>query len=86
MKVEIEVEEYNDSNGLMLKWEKGFFVEVKNECDEIIISANKEGLYSFARHFLTLAQDTVKEGTHIHLDEYNSLEEESIDLIIQKIK
>ena len=38
-----------------------------------------------ANHLLTLAQDEIEEGAHIHLDEYNSLEEDSVELIIEKI-
>lgn len=51
---------------------------------EVLISANNEGLLSLANHLLTLAQKEVPIGSHIHLDEYNSLEEGSIDLIIEK--
>ncbi len=36
-------------------------------------------------HLLNLAQVDVPCGTHIHLDEYNALEDGSIDLIIEKI-
>lgn len=50
----------------------------------MIISANNEGLLSLARHLLTLVQNEVPIGTHIHLDEYNLLEEGSIDLIVEK--
>lgn len=85
MKIELEIEDYNKESGVQLKWEQGFIIEVKNKDKEIVIAGNKEGLISLARHLLTLAQDEVKEEMHIHLDEYNSLEENSIDLIIQKI-
>ena len=44
----------------------------------------KSGLISLARHLLTLAQDSVPKHSHIHLDEYNSLEEGSAELINQK--
>lgn len=51
----------------------------------VIISANREGLLSLANHLLNLAQAEVPCGTHIHLDEYNSLEDGSLDLIVEKI-
>lgn len=85
MKVELEIEDYNRQSGLQLKWEQGFTIEVKNEDNEMVIYSNKEGLISLARHLLMLAQDGVKEGTHIHLDKYNSLEEDSVDLVIQRL-
>ena len=46
--------------------------------------ANKAGLISLANHLLTLAQDEVEDGAHIHLDEHNSLEKDSVDFIIEK--
>ena len=84
MKQEIEITQYDAKKGIQFNWEKNFAIKVKNEGDEVIISANNEGLLSLARHLLTLAQNEVPVGTHIHLDEYNSLEEGSIDLIVEK--
>ena len=49
------------------------------------IKANNSGLLSLARHLITLAQNNVPDGSHFHLDEYNSLETGSSDLIISKI-
>ncbi|MBD5523586.1 MAG: hypothetical protein HDR04_04050 [Lachnospiraceae bacterium] len=86
MKVEIELEDYSKEEGLKLKWEKGFNIKVEREGDEVLISANKAGLISLANHLLTLSQDEVLEGTHIHLDKYNSLEEDSLDVIIEKAR
>jgi len=48
-----------------------------------IVSANKAGLISLAKN-LTLLADELS-GSHIHLDDYNSLEEGSSELIIEKI-
>ena len=86
MKVEIELEDYSKEEGIKLKWENGFNIRVEREGDEVLILANKAGLISLANHLLTLSQDEVLEGTHIHLDEYNSLEENSLDIIIEKSK
>lgn len=52
----------------------------------VCIEANKEGLISLARHILELAQEDVPEFEHIHLDEYNSLEDNSAELTIVKRK
>lgn len=49
-----------------------------------MITANKPGLISLAKQLLTLAQDKVPSGYHLHFDEFNSLEEKSYELIIQK--
>ncbi|MCH5271421.1 MAG: hypothetical protein J1E83_11825 [Lachnospiraceae bacterium] len=76
--------QYDENIGIQFNWEENFAIEVKNEGGEVIISANSEGLLSLAKHLLTLAQNEVPVGAHIHLDEYNSLEEGSIGLIIEK--
>lgn len=83
MKIEIDIHEYMREEGLVLDWENNFSIRVLGG-DEIIIKANSAGLTSLARHLLTLAQEDVPNGSHIHLDEYNSLEEKSVDLIIER--
>ena len=65
-----------------IKWIDGSTIQVKIEEGTTIISANKEGLLSLADQLSTLAQDT--SGSHIHYDEYNSLEDGSSQLIIEK--
>ena len=71
-------------DGFEYVWDEGFFINcsIDNSC--IYIEANKEGLISLARHMLELAQDNVPEFEHIHLDEYNSLEDNSVELVIVK--
>lgn len=66
-----------------MRWEDGFSIAVKVENNAVTISANKEGLLSLANHLRALAQDNAQ-GTHIHLDEYNSLDENSTELIVEK--
>ena len=39
---------------------------------------------SLARHLLVLAQEEAPSGCHIHLDEFNSLEDGSVELILDK--
>lgn len=64
-------------------WEDGFSIAVKVENNAVTISANKEGLLSLANHLRALAQDNTP-GAHIHLDEHNSLEKSSTELIVEK--
>lgn len=54
------------------------------EDSTVTISANKAGLHSLASILNTLAQE--QPGSHIHLDEYNSLEEHSAELIIEQME
>lgn len=66
-----------------MEWEDGFTIEVKVETDDtVVISANREGLLSLARQLTDLANESI--GSHIHYDVYNSLEDGSSDMIIQK--
>jgi hypothetical protein len=66
-----------------IEWEDGFTIKVKVEENTVVISANKEGLLSLARHLTDLAE--TETGSHIHYDEYNSLEEDSSEMIIERI-
>jgi hypothetical protein len=84
MKITIEVPDYNPSQGIKSTWEPGFEIEVKHENGQTILLANKNGLTSLAIQLLTLAQDEVPAGVHLHLDEHNSLEEGSVELVIAK--
>ena len=66
-----------------INWEDGFTVKVRVEDgDTVVISANKEGLLSLARQLTDLANEET--GCHIHYDAYNSLEDGSSELIIEK--
>ena len=81
----ITIPYYDSQYGLRLNWENNYKIEVNNRYGDVVISANKEGLLSLANHFINLAQSSVPVGSHIHLDEHNSLEEGSSEVIIQKI-
>lgn len=65
------------------EWHDGFEISVRTEGNSVIVSANKEGLLSLADILTSLA----KEGSgHIHLDKFNSLEDDSAELIIEKVE
>ena len=78
--MEINVPTYGRT--FSFEWEDGFAIKCTLEDSAVLIEANKEGLISLARHLLELAQDHVPEYTHFHLDAFNSLEENSNELII----
>ena len=68
-----------------IKWYEGFSIKVSVDTENnVLISANKEGLLSLATQLKALANEDT--GSHIHYDEYSSLEEDSSELIIEKIK
>ncbi|MER5915441.1 hypothetical protein ABT124_34650 [Streptomyces sp. NPDC001982] len=65
-------------------WEEGARIEVRNLGGEIVVEANAAGLKTLARHLLTLAQDGTPDGTHLHLEENNGLEEGSVSLVLER--
>lgn len=64
-------------------WEDGFEIAVRIEDGQVVVSANKAGLRSLARQLTALAES--EPGAHIHLDQYNSLEDGSVELVIERI-
>lgn len=84
MEVTLTIPPYSAERGFQYHWEPGFEISAQLEGDAVVISANKAGLISLANHLLNLAQESVPEGCHLHLDEHNSLDEHSLELIIQK--
>ena len=69
---------------MIVEWVDGFEIKAVAEKGEIVISANREGLLSLAKQLTALAEGVP--GDHIHYDEYNSLEEGSTEMIIERIQ
>jgi hypothetical protein len=68
-----------------MEWDDWFQIKVTLiNPGTVHILANEAGLRSLARLLLTLANDKAPNGSHWHLDPPNSLEEGSIELIIEK--
>ena len=66
------------------EWVEGFTICVHTHNDGVTISANKEGLLSLAVQLKALAEGMP--GEHIHYDAYNSLEDGSSELIIERVR
>lgn len=66
-----------------IRWEDGFEIRTAACEGETIISANREGMISLANILLDLADG--QPGDHVHLDEYNSLEDGSVGLVIERV-
>ena len=67
---------------MIFNWVDGLEITVRIDNGTAGISANREGLISLADHLKSLAEEP--SGSHIHLDVYNSLEEGSSELILEK--
>jgi len=65
-------------------WCKNFKISTSFEDNIFKIKANKEGLESLGKQLLQLSQENISAGFHLHYDDYNCLENESISFIIEK--
>ena len=65
------------------EWVNGSVILVRTGNGSVVISANREGLLSLAKQLTGLADGMP--GDHIHYDEYNSLEDGSAEMIIERI-
>lgn len=85
MKLILDISDYQPTEGFRYQWEKNYELYIKLVDDNVVLSANKEGLVSLAIQLLSLSQNNIPSGYHLHLSEDNSLDSNSIDLIIQKL-
>ncbi len=67
-----------------LHWEEGFQIDVRVETGAAVIRANRAGLLSLANHLRALSEAPA--GSHIHLDQWNALEDGSAELILERIE
>ena len=67
-----------------IRWEDGFEIRATAAAGEMVISANREGMLSLAAILRDLAEEGP--GAHVHLDEHNSLEDGSCDLVIVRVE
>ena len=68
---------------MKIAWVDGSRISVKTDNNEVTISANREGLLSLALQLQALAEGMP--GDHIHYDAYNSLEEGSSEMIVERV-
>ena len=67
-----------------ITWEDGFLIGAHIQDGEVVVSANREGLVSLAGILMALAQEAP--GAHVHLDEYNALEDSSCELVFERVE
>lgn len=68
---------------MKIEWVDGSYIRTSIENGAVVIFANKEGLLSLAKQLTALADEVP--GSHIHYDAYNSLEEGSAEMIIERV-
>jgi hypothetical protein len=69
---------------MKFEWFDGFKIEVILSNNAVLIKANVEGIKSLVNCLTALSESNVK-GAHFHLDEFNSLEPGSIEVIFEKV-
>ena len=70
MIIKVDLPEYDDENGLDVFWEKNGKFKIDVSMEEVVLSANTEGLISFAKQMLYLAYNQLPQGSHIHYDSF----------------
>jgi hypothetical protein len=83
--VEIDIPDYDPMSGLKVPIVFGSSIDLSVSDSEIVIRANANGLRLLAGHMLTLAQDGVPAGTHLHYEPGSPLEDGSDAFVITRI-
>jgi len=80
----LDISEFTRRIIMITEWIDGFEIRTAVNNNTIVISANREGLLSLAKHLAALADG--EPGDHVHYDEYNALEEGSAEIIIERVR
>jgi hypothetical protein len=84
IEVVVDISEYTAESGIEISWWPNSKIKTYFINNVIHVSANKEGLTDLAGFLLTLAQEKVPPGHHLHLDESNVLQSGSREMIFIK--
>ena len=80
----VEIWTYDKALGVGTWWEDDARVLIEDDSGGVVISGNRAGLRSLARHLLTLADESVPAGRHFDFDWYGGgLDEGSRELRIE---
>ncbi|MFE7245673.1 hypothetical protein [Streptomyces sp. NPDC057580] len=82
--VSTQVTTATDGVAQIFTWDENARIEVRDLGGEVVIEANAAGLRTLAGHLLTLAQDGVPDGSHLHLEDNNGLEDGSVGLVLER--
>ncbi|MFG2391865.1 hypothetical protein ACGFYF_23610 [Streptomyces lavendulae] len=74
----------SDSSSAPVTWEADARIEVRGLGGEVVIEANAAGLRTLAGHLLVLAAEGVPDGSHLHLEDSNGLEDGSLSLVLER--
>lgn len=83
--IKLEIPDYDNTKGITYSWENEFEISTKYGDNIFTISANKAGLISLAKQLITLAESPEEVEVHLHYDDLNSLEDGSIEFVVERI-
>lgn len=84
MIVKLDIPDYEE-DGVDVFWEKNASYRLYAFDNSIHLVANSEGLMSFAKQMLYLAQKKVPDGSHVHFDSFfTGIMDTSTELVIAK--
>lgn len=79
-----QVTAVTDGVAQVFTWEADARIEVRGLGGEVVIEANAAGLRTLAGHLLALAGEGVSDGSHLHLEDSNGLEDGSLGLVLER--
>lgn len=84
MKIILEVPDY-DGEALDVIWENGANYKIDVSSNEIVLSANQQGLISLAKQMLYMAHNDLLIGSHVHYDSFfTKLNTSKFNLLIER--
>jgi len=84
MKINVEIIPYSDEDCICVELVPGAKIKCRKRGGEFLIQANREGLQFLAKTCLTLAQEDIPAGDHVHFDGFDFFESDDIDMTIER--
>ena len=84
MKETIDIVPYCEENCICLEYVPGADIRLETGHNALSIRANAEGLQFLAKVCLTLVQGDVPQGSHIHLDGFDFVRANDVDLTMER--
>lgn len=84
MKVPVDIIPFSENDCICLEYVPGADIKLITEHNSLYICSNAEGLQFLAKICLTLAQSDIPEGHHIHLDGFDFIQGNGLDLTIER--
>jgi hypothetical protein len=84
MEIVVEISEYERRKGIAFEWDPGWDLRASRDDNGVKIGGTAEALHGLAAVLLTLAQDAVRPGAHVHLDSFHGLSDESEEVLLER--